>query len=96
MLRNIILYLLSTIQSLYQENGWLISFSGQSFLYSLWQKTFLEHNKNTQNACKRQEESAAKADDIFVSQMSSHSKINHVAFLLSPNKNSATEHDSSA
>ena len=46
--------------------------------------------------CGAGEGTAAKADDVFVPEMSIRSKINHVAFLLPPNKNRAAEHDSSA
>ena len=53
-------------------------------------------NQSFVHLCGAGEGTAAKADDVFVPEMGIRSKINHVAFLLPPNKNRAAKHDSSA
>ena len=53
-------------------------------------------NQSFVHLCGAGEGTAAKANDVFVPEMGIRSKINHVAFLLPPNKNRAAKHDSSA
>ena len=53
-------------------------------------------NQSLVHLCSAGKGAAAKADDVFVPEMGIRSKINHVAFLLPPNKNRAAKHDSSA